>query len=166
MHGHSDAPFFISSFRICFALSSQESYCYVCPDIAREFAKYEQQPAQWIKEFRGQSARTGQPWSCEVGPERFLGPELFFVRALRRARRAAGTAAVRNGRRRARGLGRGAGWMPPWRARRAPALSSSTRAAARSPPEPRAHARAARPAFSAEPRDLLLGTHHASPGRY
>lgn len=53
-------------------------YCYVCPDIAREFAKYEQEPAKWIKQYTGEHSRTRQIWRCDVGPERFLGPEIFF----------------------------------------------------------------------------------------
>ncbi|KAG8461873.1 hypothetical protein KFE25_013892 [Diacronema lutheri] len=56
----------------------KEKYCYVCPDIAREFAKYEQEPSRWLRTYEGTHPRTQQLWRCDVGPERFLGPEIFF----------------------------------------------------------------------------------------
>lgn len=56
----------------------KEQYCYVCPDISREFAKYEQEPAKWLKQYTAKHSRTQQIWRCDVGPERFLGPEVFF----------------------------------------------------------------------------------------
>jgi actin-related protein len=50
----------------------------VCPDIAREFQKYEQEPTKWLKQYTATHTRTQQIWRCDVGPERFLGPEIFF----------------------------------------------------------------------------------------
>ena len=55
----------------------KEQYCYVCPDMAKEFRKYDDDPAKWIKKTRGETKR-GQPWECDVAYERFLGPEIFF----------------------------------------------------------------------------------------
>lgn len=56
----------------------KEMYSYVCPDIAKEFAKYDKQPDKYFKSFSGVKKPTGQPWTCDVGYERFLGPEMFF----------------------------------------------------------------------------------------
>jgi len=54
----------------------KEQYCYVCPDMAKEFKKYDDDPGKWIKQHRGDSR--GQPFSVDVAYERFLGPEIFF----------------------------------------------------------------------------------------
>ncbi len=34
----------------------QEMYSYVCPDIAKEFAKYDKEPSKWIQKFNGVQA--------------------------------------------------------------------------------------------------------------
>eukprot|EP00698_Gefionella_okellyi_P019903 TRINITY_DN6173_c0_g2_i1.p1 TRINITY_DN6173_c0_g2~~TRINITY_DN6173_c0_g2_i1.p1 ORF type:complete len:420 (-),score=69.08 TRINITY_DN6173_c0_g2_i1:30-1289(-) len=60
------------------AKAIKEKYSYVCPDIAKEMQKYEQEPARWIKQHTGTNSTTKQPFTCDVGFERFLGPELFF----------------------------------------------------------------------------------------
>jgi len=54
----------------------KEQFCYVCPDMAKEFRKYDSEPNKWVKQFT--SSRKGTPWSCDVAYERFLGPEIFF----------------------------------------------------------------------------------------
>lgn len=36
----------------------QERWGYICPDIAKEFAKYEQEPAKWIKKFESVNSVT------------------------------------------------------------------------------------------------------------
>lgn len=56
----------------------KERYCYVCPDIAKEFNKYDQETGKWIKKFDGINGITKQPFSVDIGYERFLGPEIFF----------------------------------------------------------------------------------------
>ena len=56
----------------------QEKYSYVCPDIVKEFSKYDTDPTKWIKRFDGINAITKQPFGVDVGYERFLGPEIFF----------------------------------------------------------------------------------------
>ena len=56
----------------------KEEYCYVCPDIVKEYEKYEKEPESWVKTYSGIYKKTNQKWSCEVGHERFLGPEVFF----------------------------------------------------------------------------------------
>lgn len=56
----------------------KEMYSYVCPDLAKEFAKFDQKPDKYFKTYQGTKRTTGQPYVCEVGYERFLGPEVFF----------------------------------------------------------------------------------------
>jgi len=56
----------------------KEQYSYVCPDIVKEFAKYDTEQAKWIRQYTGQDAVTKKPYTVDVGYERFLGPEIFF----------------------------------------------------------------------------------------
>jgi actin-related protein 3 len=56
----------------------KEMYSYVCPDLAKEFQKFDQKPEKYFKTYNGVKRTTGQPYTCEVGYERFLGPEVFF----------------------------------------------------------------------------------------
>lgn len=60
------------------AKAIKEKYCYICPDIAKEFAKYDSDPARWIREHESKNAITKQGFKVDVGHERFLGPEIFF----------------------------------------------------------------------------------------
>lgn len=60
------------------AKTIKERWGYICPDIAKEFAKYEAEPAKWIKKYDSVNAVTKKPFSVDVGYERFLGPEIFF----------------------------------------------------------------------------------------
>lgn len=57
------------------AESIKEKFCYVCPDIVKEFNKFDREPekfAQYIVE----TARSKKV--VDVGYERFLAPEIFF----------------------------------------------------------------------------------------
>eukprot|EP01062_Namystynia_karyoxenos_P041686 TRINITY_DN303_c0_g1_i1.p2 TRINITY_DN303_c0_g1~~TRINITY_DN303_c0_g1_i1.p2 ORF type:complete len:454 (+),score=191.94 TRINITY_DN303_c0_g1_i1:94-1362(+) len=56
----------------------KEAYGYVCGDLAKEFAKYDEDPAKHIQKWHGTVPKTRQPWEIDVGPEQFLGPEVFF----------------------------------------------------------------------------------------
>ncbi|EDV26828.1 Actin-related protein 3 [Trichoplax sp. H2] len=56
----------------------KERYSYICPDIAKEFAKYEKEPAKWIKKYEGINNISKRPFNVDVGYERFLGPEIYF----------------------------------------------------------------------------------------
>uniref|UniRef100_A0A182FCF6 Actin-like protein 3 n=1 Tax=Anopheles albimanus TaxID=7167 RepID=A0A182FCF6_ANOAL len=60
------------------AKAIKERYCYICPDIAKEFAKYDSEPAKWMRHYEGMNAITKNPFGVDVGYERFLGPEIFF----------------------------------------------------------------------------------------
>lgn len=56
----------------------KERYCYVCPDIAKEFAKYDAEPAKWFQKHTALDPISKKPYSVDVGYERFLAPEIFF----------------------------------------------------------------------------------------
>lgn len=56
----------------------KEQLCYTTPDLAKEYAKYDAHPEKHFKTFAGVRKATGAPWTCDVGYERFLGPEVFF----------------------------------------------------------------------------------------
>lgn len=60
------------------AKSIKERNCYTCPDLVKEFQKYDNDPGKYFRSFDGVHSRTGKPWKCDVGYERFLGPEVFF----------------------------------------------------------------------------------------
>lgn len=56
----------------------KEMYSYVCPDLAKEFAKYDEKPTKYFKSYEGVKRPSNLPYRCDVGYERFLGPEIFF----------------------------------------------------------------------------------------
>ena len=56
----------------------KERHSYLASDIVKEFAKHDEQPEKYIKTYVGTNHKTGKEFRCEVGYERFLGPELFF----------------------------------------------------------------------------------------
>ena len=56
----------------------KEMYSYVCPDIVKEFKKFDSEPDKYFKQYLGSHSVTKKPYSVDVGYERFLGPEIFF----------------------------------------------------------------------------------------
>nr|XP_020635402.1 actin-related protein 3B isoform X2 [Pogona vitticeps] len=60
------------------AKAIKEKYCYICPDIVKEFTKYDMDPHKWIKQYTGINAINRDKFIIDVGYERFLGPEIFF----------------------------------------------------------------------------------------
>jgi len=60
------------------AKAIKERFCYTCPDIVKEFGKYDTDPDKWIKQYESINGVTKKPFSIDVGYERFLGPEIFF----------------------------------------------------------------------------------------
>jgi len=56
----------------------KEDHCYVCKDMAREFARFDANPGKHFKVHEGTHPRTRKPWQADIGYEQFLGPELFF----------------------------------------------------------------------------------------
>ncbi|CAI5439372.1 unnamed protein product [Caenorhabditis angaria] len=60
------------------AKTIKERYCYVCPDVMKEFVKYDTDAEKWLKTYDGINNITKKPFSVDIGYERFLGPEIFF----------------------------------------------------------------------------------------
>lgn len=60
------------------ARTIKEQYCYTCSDMSKEFGRHHANPAKYVKQHSGVSSRLKKPWTCDVGYERFLAPELFF----------------------------------------------------------------------------------------
>lgn len=56
----------------------KEMHSYVCPDLAKEFAKYDAQPEKYFRQYQGTHKKNSTAWTADVGYERFLGPEIFF----------------------------------------------------------------------------------------
>ena len=59
------------------AKRTKEMHCYVCPDLVKEYAKYDAKPEKFIRQYQG-TTKQGKKFECDVGYERFLGPEIFF----------------------------------------------------------------------------------------
>lgn len=55
----------------------KEMYSYVSPDLLKEFNKYDAKPEKFFKQYTGRK-KNGEPYTCDVGYERFLAPEIFF----------------------------------------------------------------------------------------
>lgn len=60
------------------ARTIKEKYSYVCQDIVKEFKRYDQEGEKYFKQFDAIHSITKQPFSVDVGYERFLAPEIFF----------------------------------------------------------------------------------------
>ncbi|TKS66646.1 Actin-related protein 3 [Collichthys lucidus] len=60
------------------AKAVKERFSYVCPDLVKEFNKYDTDGSKWIKQYTGVNAITKKEFTIDVGYERFLGPEIFF----------------------------------------------------------------------------------------
>jgi len=56
----------------------KETYSYVCPNIAKEFLKYDHEPDKWFKKYQAIESVSKKPYTVDVGYERFLAPEIFF----------------------------------------------------------------------------------------
>lgn len=54
----------------------KEEFCYVCPDIVKEFTRFDKDPERFQKYVVDQGA--GKKVTVDVGYERFLAPEIFF----------------------------------------------------------------------------------------
>lgn len=64
------------------AKAVKERYSYVCPDLVKEFNKYDTDGSKWIKQYTGINAISKKEFSIDVGYERFLGPEILFIQSL------------------------------------------------------------------------------------
>jgi len=56
----------------------KESYCYVCPDLVKEYKKYDSDPKGRFQQYKGVIEKTKKEYTIDVGYERFLAPEIFF----------------------------------------------------------------------------------------
>lgn len=54
----------------------KEEFCYVCPDIVKEFSRYDRDRSRFMKHVVSHPG--GRQVSVDVGYERFLAPEIFF----------------------------------------------------------------------------------------
>lgn len=54
----------------------KERHCYVCPDLVKEYTKYDNDPSKFKVEEG--TLPNGKKYKIDVGYERFLGPEIFF----------------------------------------------------------------------------------------
>ncbi|KAK0282023.1 Actin-related protein 3 [Friedmanniomyces endolithicus] len=55
----------------------KEEFCYVCPDIVKEFARFDKESDDRFKQYHVQQPG-GRSVTVDVGYERFLAPEIFF----------------------------------------------------------------------------------------
>jgi len=60
------------------AKTIKERFCYVCPDLVKEYKKYDTEPADKFRVFSQVNPKTNTEFKVDVGYERFLGPEIFF----------------------------------------------------------------------------------------
>ncbi|KAJ8898090.1 hypothetical protein PR048_003450 [Dryococelus australis] len=56
------------------AKAIKERYCYICPDIAKEFAKYDSDASKWIKKYDGINAVTKEPFIVDFSNPDFTTP--------------------------------------------------------------------------------------------
>jgi len=54
----------------------KQDYSYVCPDVVKEFARYDRDPERFLQHTV--ETPSGKTVVVDVGFERFLGPEIFF----------------------------------------------------------------------------------------
>lgn len=54
----------------------KEEFCYVSPDIVKEFTRFDKEPERFQKYVVEQAG--GRSVTVDVGYERFLAPEIFF----------------------------------------------------------------------------------------
>jgi actin-related protein 3 len=59
------------------ARTIKEQWCYVSPDVVKEYIKYDKEPDKF-KHYHGKTSKRKQDFTIDVGYERFLGPEIFF----------------------------------------------------------------------------------------
>eukprot|EP00404_Azadinium_spinosum_P032680 CAMPEP_0180585392 /NCGR_PEP_ID=MMETSP1037_2-20121125/16089_1 /TAXON_ID=632150 /ORGANISM="Azadinium spinosum, Strain 3D9" /LENGTH=429 /DNA_ID=CAMNT_0022603495 /DNA_START=44 /DNA_END=1333 /DNA_ORIENTATION=+ len=63
--------------RLDSAKQIKEQHAYLCRDVVEEYQKFDQDPRKF-KTLEGVVPKTKEPWSIQVGYERFLAPEIFF----------------------------------------------------------------------------------------
>lgn len=56
----------------------KQEFCYVCPDIVKEFSKFDQYPQEKFAQYMVEYTDKNRKNIVDVGYERFLAPEIFF----------------------------------------------------------------------------------------
>ena len=56
----------------------KERFCRVAKHPSVTFQKFDEDRSKFIEKYTGISTKTGKPYTCEVGYERFLAPEVWF----------------------------------------------------------------------------------------
>ncbi|KAH1178075.1 hypothetical protein KIL84_011777 [Mauremys mutica] len=64
------------------AKAIKETYCYICPDMVKEFAKYDIDPQKWIKQYTGINAINKNKFIIDIGYESFLVLKFSFILSL------------------------------------------------------------------------------------
>jgi len=60
------------------AKAIKENFCRVAKHPSVTFQKFDEDRSKFIETYHGISKKTGKPYQCEVGYERFLAPEVWF----------------------------------------------------------------------------------------
>jgi len=56
----------------------KERFCKVALHPSPAFKMFDSDRSKYIEKYTGRSSKTGKPYTCEVGYERFLAPEVWF----------------------------------------------------------------------------------------
>ena len=64
--------------RFTTAKNIKERYCKVAMHPSKTFANFDKDRSKYIVQYSGKSSKTGKTFTCEVGYERFLAPEVWF----------------------------------------------------------------------------------------
>jgi actin-related protein 3 len=64
--------------RLVTARTIKERYCRVASVPSAMFARFDKDRSKYIETYTGVSSKTKKPFTCEVGYERFLCPEVWF----------------------------------------------------------------------------------------
>jgi len=67
----------LPDFALEIAKKIKEKFCYVCPDIVKEYEKYDTDPTRF-RDYTFKNPKDKKEYKIDVGYERFLGPEIFF----------------------------------------------------------------------------------------
>jgi len=64
----------------------KEEYAYTCPNVDNEMAKFDGNPDKYITRYEHAYKPTGRSFSCNIGHERFLAPEVILTPEVRKQR--------------------------------------------------------------------------------
>jgi actin-related protein 3 len=64
--------------RMSIAKRIKETLCRFSDNVPESFKMFDQNRKKYVQKFTGKASRTGRDFTCEVGYERFLSPQIFF----------------------------------------------------------------------------------------